>query len=381
MHAAYLPADFGRHAPSEGPAGSRGSSGRGTRVDPLDQGVIRGISHETAHGCTGAPCIMLEADMRRIAPISLIVVPAAASGGCAIFVGLDEDYYVVGDGAACALTDSGPVSATANGQVIERLRITSTSGPALTIQGFANVVVRDCEILHSGGHGILFRDAPGLRIERVRVEHAGAPTSGANPSIELNNIEGHDSAGITMTKLELVRGSSGVWLTGSSSAKLSMIEGYDFRGPPPRGQLVDFEASDDGLLEDFSCECPPDTSFPEENVSSHNSKNLTIRRGLLVGNNSVSGAGVKFLNDGAIGGLVEDFDTVDQGNASFSIIPGHDITLRRTRARDNHCQGQGGRAPPSSGGLVWHAGGTSSGLALEDSSYDNLCNTNVIYDG
>jgi hypothetical protein len=37
-------------------------------------------------------------------------------------------------------------------------------------------------------------------------------------------------------------------------SRLSMIEGHDQRGPFPRGQLVQWNTSSDGLLEDFSNE-------------------------------------------------------------------------------------------------------------------------------
>ena len=78
---------------------------------------------------------------------------------------------------------------------------------------------------------------------------------------------------------------------------------------------------------------------------------------------------------------VEDVDTVGQGNGSFSAYPGHHITFRRTRARDNICGSQAGRGRPMSDALVWAGSPESSGLSLEASSYFNLCNPdNLIWD-
>lgn len=285
--------------------------------------------------------------------------------------------------SSCALTESGPVTAKADGEVIEKLRITSTSGTALEIDGFANVVVRDVEILHQGGPGLAFSNAPGLRVERVRVVHTGAPAKGANASDEAVNISGYASSGVVITHVKLEKGSSGVYFLETPGAKLSFVEGHDFRGPFPRGQLVQFDKSPGSLLEDFSCENPPNESWPEDNVSIYRSSNVTVRRGLIVGNNSPSGVGVMFeLSDGTSqGGLAEDVDTVDMGNGSFSGYPARDVVFRRTRARDNHCTGQAGRDAPLSNALVWAGSPESQNLTIEDSKYFALCNpNNLVWD-
>lgn len=146
---------------------------------------------------------------------------------------------------------------------------------------------------------------------------------------------------------------------------------------------MQFDKSSDGVLEDFSCINPPDSSWPEDNVSVYRSSNVTVRRGLLSGNNSPSGVGVMFeLSDGtSSGGLAEDVDTVDQGNGSFSGYPAKDVVFRRTRARDNHCVGQAGRDAPLSNVLVWAGSPDSSNLTLEDSRYFGLCNPgNTVWD-
>jgi len=283
----------------------------------------------------------------------------------------------------CALTDSGPITVSQDGQVIEKLRVTSTSGPAIALSGHADVVIRDVEILHDGGPGIEFNNATNLLIERVHVQHTGAPATGPNSSDGRVNIVGYGTTGLVIRHVKLERGSSGIYLIQSPGAKLSYIEGHDFRGPFPRGQLVQFDKSPDGLLEDFSCINPPASSWPEDNVSVYRSSNVTVRRGLLSGNNSPTGVGVMFeLSDGtSSGGLAEDVDTVDQGNGSFSGYPAKDVVFRRTRARDNHCAGQAGRPAPSSNSLVWAGSPDSSNLTLEDSRYFNLCNPgNTVWD-
>jgi hypothetical protein len=271
--------------------------------------------------------------------------------------------------------------ASRDGQVIENLRITSTSGPAIVVEGHSGVVIRNVQIRHAGGPGIAFNDAANLRIEDVDILHTGAPTSGANPSADLNNIDGYGTTGLVVTRVRLTRGSSGIYLIECPGARLSFVEGHDFRGPFPRGQVVQFNHSDGSFLEDFSAENPPG-SWTEDNVSVWRSSNVTIRRGLVDGNNSPSGAGIMYeLDDGvAHGGLTEDVDAVRQGNGCFSAYPGRDVTFSRVRARDNIC-GDQGRGAPLSNALVFGGEPSSTNLRILDSRTHALCNPgNLVWD-
>jgi hypothetical protein len=280
------------------------------------------------------------------------------------------------------LTDSGPVAATHDGQVIEGLAITSTGGTALSVNGYANVVIRNVEIRHSGGRGIYFQNAPGITIENVNVIHEGAPAVGANDSAQRNNIECYNSPDARINRARVTRGSSGVHLLLCDRSHISWLEGHDFRGPMPRGSLVQWDTSHGGLLEDFSVVNPLETAWTSDNVSAFASSNVTIRRGLVDGNNMPSGQGVIFEHDvrgGAwSGGLVEDVDTVRMGNGSFG-YKSHDVTFRRVRARDNHCEGVSGRAKPASGSLIFSIQPTSSwGVHYEDAVWFNACNRSAI---
>src|SRR5579859_4421964 len=108
---------------------------------------------------------------------------------------LDADVGGETDAAKCTLTDSGPITVTKDGEVVERLRITSTSGAALTIVGHANVVVRDVEILHCNGHGIAFGSATNLHVSNVSIRDTCAPAKGALAT-EQNGISGDSSTGV-----------------------------------------------------------------------------------------------------------------------------------------------------------------------------------------
>jgi hypothetical protein len=284
-----------------------------------------------------------------------------------------------GGQASCTLTDSGPVTTGMDGQVIENLRIVSTSGPAIKVDGHAKVVIRNVQILHEGGPGIAITGgSDDIVIEDVSIEHTGAPDSGKNPSPELNNIQCYGSSHPTIRRARLSRGSSGVYLVECPSSELSFLEGHDFRGPFPRGQLVQWDKSNDGVLEDFSV-INPAGSWPEDNVNVYQSTNVEIRRGFIDGNNSPSGIGVIF-DGGFSTGLVEDVDAVHMGNGCFSdYAGGPGVIFRRTRCRDNICTDQG-RGLPSSNALMWCGNTMHSNLRIEESTHFNACNPgNIVW--
>lgn len=276
----------------------------------------------------------------------------------------------------CALQESGPITVTADGQVIEGLHVVSTDGPAIVVDGFANVVIRDVWIEHAGGPGIELAGADDIVIERVAIEHTGAPASGENPSDELINLFCYDSARMHVTDVRMVRGSTGAYVLECPDAILSGIEGHDFRGPFPRGQLAQFDKSDGAVLEDFSVINPP-ASWPEDNVNIYQSVDVTIRRGLVDGNNSPSGVGVIFDGDLALG-LVEDVDAIRMGNGCFSDYAGSDgVVFRRTRCRENICEDQG-RGAPLSNALMWSGNPDFTMIRIEDSQWFAACNPDNI---
>ncbi len=260
--------------------------------------------------------------------------------------------------------------------LVERLDITSDGETALVIRA-DGVTIRDVRIRYAGGHGIQIDGAADVTIENVDIEHTGAPVSGANDSEERNDIDVHESPRLTVTGARLARGSSGIYLQDSPGSELRDIEGHDFRGPFPRGQLVQWNRSGDATLDGFSCVNPPG-SWPEDVVNVFDSTNVTIRNGLVDGDDSPSGVGVIFDANGS--GLVEDVDAVHMGNGCFSAYAGLEGSIfRRTRCRDNVCTDQG-RGVPSSNALMWASNPdpTITHLRIESSTYANACNPDNI---
>ncbi len=272
------------------------------------------------------------------------------------------------------LVDSGPVTSQRDGEIIERLRIVS-DGDGITIR-HDGVTVKLVEVHHRNGHGIRVQGSRATTISDVYISHAGAPETGANES-ECNNIHVVASPETLIETAYLEKGSSGVWLVDSPNSTVREVHGFDFRGPFPRGQLVQFDKSDDSLLEDFSNVNPLETSWVEDNVSVYQSDRCTIRRGIIDGNNDKTGVGV--MLEFADECVVEDVDTIRQGNGSFSSYPGTNNVFRRCRAMDNYCGPTAkGDGPPTSGSLIFASSPEAQGTVFTECAYWNACNPNNI---
>jgi hypothetical protein len=238
---------------------------------------------------------------------------------------------------AGGLTPSGPVQASANGQVIEGLDITATgTAHGVRVNGFSGVTVRNCRVRHAAGRGILATSAPSLRIEDVDILCTGAPRAGQNPNSNMNNIELQSCSNSIVQRVRCRDGSTGIYVVTSGTVQVRFIEGYNFRGPFPRGQVVQFNQCNAPLLEDFSCENQGNVAWTEDNVNFYGCTNPICRRGFISGNNSPSGQGVIVENTaGGSGGLIEDVDVVCWGNGAF-MANGNSagVEFRRCRARD-----------------------------------------------
>jgi hypothetical protein len=282
----------------------------------------------------------------------------------------------LGSRPAAALADAKPIVASHHGQVIENVRIEVTGRPAIIVKNLSNVAIRNVQILHEGADGIWAVNADNLSIENVDIVHTG--TQAPNPNVDENNIFVYSSNGLVIRNARLTGGSAGVYALESPGAHLSFLEGHNFRGPNPRGQLAQFSLSPDGLLEDFSVINVVGVAMPEDVVSVYQSSRTVVRRGLVDGNDSTHGVGVnvEFSEDC----LIEDIDSINQGNGSFGAHYSSDITFRRTRAKDNICVDQG-RGPPASRGIIWSGYSNVSDLRIEDSQHWNRCNPSaVVYD-
>jgi Ca2+-binding RTX toxin-like protein len=274
----------------------------------------------------------------------------------------------------------GPIDTDHDGQVIQNLDIYVDSGPAVVLDN-NNVVLKNVRIHYNEAHtsgdamGVLAKNASGITIQNVEVINDGAPASGPETNPDHYNIMAQNATNLHITDATLRDGSTGVYLIDSPGAVLQGIEGYDFRGPFPRGQLVQFNNSPNGSLSDFYVHNDPKVAFTEDNVSVYQSHNVTIQRGIIDGNNSPSGQGVIF--EGSNNGRASHIDAIHMGNGAFASY-GNNNTFDYTRSFDNIVADQG-RGAPMSGAVIWTLNG--DGNTVTHSSYQNpAVPNNIVYD-
>lgn len=269
-----------------------------------------------------------------------------------------------------------PIHSSYDGQIIENLDLYVANGDAVTITN-DNVILRNVRIHHAEGDGVSVLGASNVTIENAEIINS-SPPSGIDPETSENilNINAEGSPNLTVHNVTLRDGSSGIYLLESPGANISHVDGYDFHGPMPRGQFVQFDKSGDSTLTDFYVLNHANSSYPEDNVSVYASPNTTISRGVIDGNNSESGVGVMFEN-GSNGGRVEYVDAIHQGNGAFSSYDS-DVVFDHTRSFDNIYADQG-RGPSMSDALIWNV--SNSGISITNSTYTDPGNPgNIVWD-
>ena len=289
------------------------------------------------------------------------------------------------------LVDSGPVVVRSDGEVIEGLRITASNVPAISLSGFDDVVIRNCEIHHDGAPGISFAAADRLTIQDVVIVH-DRDEPGPHEHRNQANITGSNSDETLIERVRITRGSTGIELLATPGVRLFDIEGHDIRGPGPPASFIHLSDSDDAVIDGFSLINPLDTGRPGNLVELRESSDVVVRNGLLDGHNAEFGYGIVFQQTSGqhSGGLVEDVDTLRMTNGSFSGFPAaFDLVFRRTRARENICEilsveiddcnneGPNGGCVPGSNGRSWTSSPRLTGMLIEDSVHFDLCHPPV----
>ncbi len=257
-----------------------------------------------------------------------------------------------------------PIRTTYDGQVIENLDLWVSDGDAIRVD-HKNVVIRNVTIHHADGNGIVVEDVSGVTVENSLIVNSDPPEGNRGETeAEVTGIRVVNASGFTASHVTLRDSGTGIYLGQSPDAKLSYIEGHDFHGPFPGGQLVQFYQSPNGSLTNFSVTNDPGHSHVEDNVSIIDSRNVSIAHGVIDGNNSPSGAGVMFEGNSQ-GGRVENVDVIHMGNGGFSSYS-DDVSFIDTRSFDNDA-GDHGRGVSLSNGLIWNTSGHN--VTIHDSTY------------
>ncbi|ACL60447.1 Parallel beta-helix repeat protein [Methylobacterium nodulans ORS 2060] len=283
-------------------------------------------------------------------------------------------------GTPVALTRHDGTVVAHSGDVIKDLDIYVNSGDGIQLDNADNVTISNVRIHYNGaggaaeGSGISAMGADGLKIDHVEVFNAGAPASGAEVNAEHYGLALYSSPGAQISGVTTHDASTGIYLQDSPQALLTGIEGYNARGPEPRGQLVQFNRSGNSTLDTFYTYNDLEKSFTEDNINVGSSNNVTIKNGLIDGNNSPSGQGIIF--EESTGGHVQNVDAVHMGNGAFADMTGGN-SFDHVRSFDNFNTNAPSRGQPLSGGLIF---ALANGTSVTSASYQNPANpSNIAY--
>jgi hypothetical protein len=258
----------------------------------------------------------------------------------------------------------GPIHSEYAGQIIENMDIYVSSGDAITVTD-DNVIIRNVRIHHVDGAGVSIQGADHVQLLNSEIINS-SPPSGVNPETSENivNVLVEDSSGFKADHVTVRDGASGFYLLNSPSATLTSVDGYNFHGPEPRGQFIQLDKSGSATIDNFYVHDDPNNSHVEDNISVYSSPNVTIRNGVIDGNNSQSGVGVMF-EKGSTGGLVDHVDTVHMGNGSFSSYSDGNV-FHDVGAFDNW-GGVGPRGANASDSLIFNV--SANNLKFEGATY------------
>src|SRR3712207_2633657 len=169
-------------------------------------------------------------------------------------------------------------------------------------------------------------------------------------------------------------GASGIYIQNSPNAVITNIEGYNFHGPFPRGQLVQIASnSDNSKVSGFYVYNDLKNSRTEDVVNVFHSNNVTIENGLIDGCNSPTGAAVLYEGDSS-GGIVRNVDVLHYSNGAFSAYS-NNVDFFDVRAFDGY-NNDIGRGKAASNGLTFNHSG--SGVSFEDATHTRPANASNI---
>jgi len=223
--------------------------------------------------------------------------------------------------APCTLMDSGPVVVSADGEVVENLRIDAVGEPAIVVDGFRDVVLRNLELTHDGAPAIAAASADGLRVESVSIRHDDSADRA--PGIEVRNS---DDVGIARLRV-----------AGSAGAIVAFrVTGLDVRWvhaeeleDDSTDELVDADFCEQVTLRDFSSV----NSLPSgSRLTFGDVVDLQVTRGLLDGSNRESQSALKVSPGTRV--RVSEVDVARSAHVAFEAFPGDDVEFLRTRCRD-----------------------------------------------
>lgn len=176
----------------------------------------------------------------------------------------------------------GGVTTSTNGQVISDA-IIEANGTAITV-AHNNVTIKNCKIVYncsgqSTAYGIYASGKSGLTVIDCEIINMGIPMRGEAGSTTQSCVRMDNGGDLTIARVTVRGGSTGVQLVGITNSDISFLEGHDIRGPQPRGSVIQWASClGTHTAVDMSSEVMPGTSHPEDSFSVFKTPNVTMER-------------------------------------------------------------------------------------------------------
>lgn len=153
------------------------------------------------------------------------------------------------------------------------------------------------------------------------------------------------------------------------------------RGPFPAGQCFQLNQSDHSVVENFLCLNELGKAWTEDTISAWRASDVTIKNGVVDGNNALTGIGVMYEGSSKEiwGGLTENVE-VRNHQGCFSGYPSNGLVMKNNVCAQHYCDGtpERGRKPVFNlwqfGHNVLHEVWTQNNI-VSDSQYEPLCET------
>lgn len=242
-------------------------------------------------------------------------------------------------------TVSPPITATA-GQIIRGVKITSTSGPCITVNNVADVWIDNVELGPCAGNGVKITGsgATGIRVTNSVIHTERTGDSGVGVWIQ-------DASDVLVQGNQLLYNGSGVYAINASSIRVIGNYGLNPRGPFPRGQHVQFNNVQGGEITDNFGEAKttgvlfqPDI---EDTLNIYKSSDILVARNYMLGpapgqNPGATGCGVIIGDSGGDRNIVEDNTLIKTGQCGVGVAGGKDSIVRRNKILDPNFSGGSG---------------------------------------
>ncbi|MGO9024327.1 MAG: hypothetical protein ACLQIQ_08535 [Beijerinckiaceae bacterium] len=279
--------------------------------------------------------------------------------------------------ACSSLFQSGPVQATADGQVFQSAVFNAVAGTAtVDLNGHSGIGLKNCVVYHNGGQGLKALVAGnGCWLDTVSFINLAAPAAGGSggpynsADVACRNIDLAGQTNFVVKDVYCQDGSRGIALANCTATMITRFHAQNMRGVNPAassvlaGQAISVAACVDFMLDDFYIYNDPANSFPEDNINLWEVLQAMLAGGLIDGNNSIDGAGIEVdLDSGNCS--ISDIDALNMNNQGFGnwTTGGYNPTFTRCRVANMTASSWRG----AGAGRVAFAGQPAGGNGSED---------------